>query len=72
MPRYKVNNPEGTPLYATKHCDHPIKYLKYGSEVYSNTLPVDGPVGHGKVLKVTEVLDKSIYGWVYRLQLSNP
>ncbi|MCL6293906.1 hypothetical protein [Jejuia spongiicola] len=72
MPRYKVNNPDGTPIYATKHCDHPIKYLKFGSEVYSTTAPIDGPDGYGKVLKVTEVLDKDIYGWVYKSQLSNP
>ncbi len=71
MARFKTNDPHGTPLYASQSCDHPIKILKYETEVFGDTLPVIGP--HNRSIQfVTVVLDNSLHGWVYSNQLSNP
>ena len=72
MARFKTNNPQGTPLYASNHVDHVIKYLKYGTEVFGTTPVVKGPNGRGSIRQVTEVNDSGSFGWVFTSELSNP
>ncbi len=71
MSRYKINE-NNTPLYASRYADHPIKYLKFGTEVFNSDPPVQGPDGHGPIVEVTEVLNNGSQGWVYMSLLSLP
>lgn len=64
-----VNDPSGVPLYSSNHMDHPLEYLKQGTEVGTLTPPQPGPLGHGTVREVNVTLTNR-QGWVYTANLA--